>query len=487
VEGKTFFVGTGTFAVGILYGTLYSWPQMYVALFVYCGVLCITIHVIRFNRSRKLFLLIGIFLVCTCAGILRAEIAPRILPQVFNQYINVKTRLTGEIVADPDIRTTNQQITVNVTVKGVRTNILVFVPPTRKYIYGESVAIIGKIALPKPFASENGRIFRYDHYLAKKHIFATMEFASVYINNPPTGFESYLGDTLFSAKHLFISGLRRALPPTYAALATGLLTGDQHQINENVLTVLSVSGLVWVIVLSGYHVMVIAEAVLWLLVWLPQKIRLTIAALVVAAVIFATGASAPSLRGGMMVTFTLFARGTNRTYNSLRALGVTVVLLLLWNPLLLAYDSGFQLSIIVTPALILCVPILESRLLWIPYKFIREIITVSVVAQLSILPLLVWQDGNLEVWAIIANVFVMPLVPLSMLCSVIAGFAGILLPSFAKILGWPAHMILYLILATGQSAAQLPYSNTALPPFSFVYVIFAYAFFLAIVWKLKKK
>jgi competence protein ComEC len=484
VEGKTFFIGTGAFAVGILCGTLYSWPQTYIAILIYCGVLCILINVFR---SNKVSLLFGIFLICSCTGVIRAELTPRTLPAVFDNFINVKTRFTGEIVADPDIRAANQQVTVNVAVKGVHTNILVFVPLTRTYMYGESVAVIGKIALPKPFASENGRVFRYDHYLAKKHIFATMEFASLYINNPPAGFESYLGDNLFAAKHLFVSGLQRALPSTYAALATGLLTGDQHQINENVLMVLSVSGLVWVIVLSGYHVMVIAEAVIWLLAWLPQKIRLTIAGLVVAAVIFATGASAPSLRGGMMVTFTLFARGTNRTYNSLRALAVTVFILLLWNPLLLAYDSGFQLSIIVTPALILCVPILESRLLWIPHTFIREIITVSVVAQLSILPLLVWQNGNLEVWAIIANVFVMPLVPISMLCSVVAGFAGIFLPSFAKILGWPAHMILYLILATGQSAAQLPYANTTLPPFSFVYVIFAYTFLIGIVWRLKKK
>jgi competence protein ComEC len=207
----------------------------------------------------------------------------------------------------------------------------------------------------------------------------------------------------------------------------------------------------------------------------------------VGAVVFATGASAPSLRGGIMVTFMLLARGTNRTYNSLRALGLTIFILLLWNPLLLAYDSGFQLSIIVTPALIVCSPIIESRLLWIHHTFMRKVVAVSIVAQLSILPLLVWQNGQLEVWSIFSNILVMPLVPVSMLCTVVSGFAGIFLPLYARVIGWPAHMALYLILLTGQYTAHLPYANTAVPPFSFTYVLGIYALLIWCAWKLKKK
>jgi competence protein ComEC len=490
VEEKVFFIGTGAFVLGILCGTLWILPQAAIVVGAYvsglCFAVCLLVHPYR-TQYKPQFLFAGVFLLASCAGILRAEVAPQALPEVFTSYINVKTTFIAEVVADPDVRLANQQVTVRIITQDTPTNILLFLPLYHLYTYGEILKVTGKLARPQPFASENGRVFRYDHYLAKKGIFATMSFASVYEVRPPSGNVAYAANILFSAKHTFVAGLGRALPPTYAALATGLLTGDQHQIDDTVLAVLMVSGLVWVVVLSGYHVMVIAEAVLWLLEWMPKWLRIILAGISVGAVVFATGASAPSLRGGIMVTFMLLARGTNRTYNSLRALGLTIFILLLWNPLLLAYDSGFQLSIIVTPALIVCSPIIESRLLWIHHTFMRKVVAVSIVAQLSILPLLVWQNGQLEVWSIFSNILVMPLVPVSMLCTVVSGFAGIFLPLYARAIGWPAHMALYLILLTGQYTAHLPYANTAVPPFSFTYVLGIYALLIWCAWKLKKK
>jgi competence protein ComEC len=202
----------------------------------------------------------------------------------------------------------------------------------------------------------------------------------------------------------------------------------------------------------------------------------------VACIVFATGASAPSLRGSIMAGFALFAEGTGRRYNSLRALGATLVIVLLWNPLLLAYDQGFELSIIVTPAIILGMPLLEARLLWLKSKLLREVIAVSVIAQLAYLPLIAWQEGQLEVWAIPANTLVTAFVPLVMLLSVIAGFAGILAPpQVAALIGFPAYCLLYFILAVARISSALPFANLTLPPFSFVFVVLAYAILLGIV------
>ncbi len=92
-------------------------------------------------------------------------------------------------------------------------------------------------------------------------------------------------------------------------MATGLLTGNQHSIDDSILATLELSGLVWVIVLSGYHVTIIAQAIVKTFSFLPKRFALMLAGFCIGCIIFATGASAPSLRGSIMAGFSLFADG----------------------------------------------------------------------------------------------------------------------------------------------------------------------------------
>ncbi len=103
------------------------------------------------------------------------------------------------------------------------------------------------------------------------------------------------------------------------------------------------------------------------------------------------------------------------------------------------------------------------------------------------MPLIIWQEGQVEVWGIPANMFVTALVPIVMLFSVIAGFAGMLLPiTVATLISFPAYCLLYFILAVARTSAALPYADLTIPPFSFVFVVLAYAVLIGILWWLKK-
>jgi competence protein ComEC len=482
MHGKLFFIGTGAFALGILYGTFSHISPQYLLLSVFLGALCTASSFCGLARSTSSILLsIGLVLFFMPIGEVRAQLAPQALPSAYASLINNPISLTGTIVADPDIREKNQQLMIAVERGGQRTNILVFAPLFQHFAYGEKVLIAGTLTAPAPFATDGGRTFRYDQFLEKKGIFSIVLQADLLEVAPPTGAVSSAANFLFACKHTFVEGLDRALPDPYAELATGLLTGDQHSLSDTLVGVLALCGLIWIVVLSGYHVTLIAEAVLKFFSFLPQRFALILAGVSIVAIIFATGGSAPSLRGGLMAVLTLFARSTGRTYDALRALCAAAVLILLWNPLLLAYDSGFQLSIVVTPALLLCTPILETWLLRvgrIKSVFVREVIAVSMVAQLACVPLILWQTGQLEVWAIPANLLVMSLVPFSMLCAFIAGFIGVLLPLLAPLAGLPAYAVLYYILEIAKTAAKLPFAQTLLPPFPFVFVVLLYGVFI---------
>jgi ComEC/Rec2-related protein len=486
-RGRLLFVATAAFALGILWGTIGSIPWFFLTLSIFIGALSLLLAGIITNSSVGLqyFLLaLGIASVLFPMGEVRAALAPHELPSSFATSLNQKITYTGIVTGDPDVRAKNQQLMVAVTKGTEHTTILVFAPLTQRFVYGEQIRIAGILTAPTSFLTDSGRTFQYDNYLAKKGIFATVPKATVVEVHVPTGILAGCANFLFATKHTFVQGLARALPEPYAGIATGLLTGDQHSISDSVENLLVVSGLLWIVVLSGYHITLIANGTRGLFRFLPRGISYAAAGISVMAIIFVTGASAPSLRGGFMACLTLFAQSTRRQYDAFRSLAAAIICILLWNPFLLAYDSGFQLSIVVTPAILFFVPRVERKLVWIKSKFIREVIAVSVVAQLSCVPLILWQTGQVSPWAIPANFCVMALISFAMLSCFVAGMVGALVPPLASLAGLPAYAILCYMLWIAKAAASLPLSNLTIPSFSFVYVIALYVFLFICTLKL---
>ncbi len=493
LRGKLFFVCSGVFAVGIVWGTISSISIPYLLLSEFIGALCLLVgtfisdeaEILDANLAKRkiVLLVLGVIFISTPIGEVRAALAPHAIQSFLATQINSQVEMTGTIISDPDIREKNQQLLVRV---GHATNILVFASVFSHFTYGEQVHFSGVLTVPTPFDTGNGRSFRYDNFLAKKGVFAIVPRANVYEVAPASGIWNTGAEMLFEFKHIFVTGVSHALPNPYSELARGLLTGDQHGLGDSLVTILASSGLIWVVVLSGYHVTLIATGVLKLFEVLPRRLKYMLAGLSVIAIVFATGASAPSIRGSVMACFTLFAEATHRKYDALRALAVTLIGVLLWSPFLLAYDSGFQMSVVVTPALILAVPILESKLLWIKSGLLREIISVSIVAQLACLPLILWQTGELGVWAIPANMLVMSFVPVAMVTTFFAGVAGVVVPMLAPVAGLPAFCILYYVLGVAKFSAALPFSDVIIPPIPFIAVLGMYAFFIFVLYLLTR-
>jgi competence protein ComEC len=152
------------------------------------------------------------------------------------------------------------------------------------------------------------------------------------------------------------------------------------------------------------------------------------------------------------------------------------LIMLLWNPLTLAFDTGFQLSFVATLGLIFGIPIVERWFMWVRSLFMREIVSSTVAAQIAVLPLLLYQNGLFSVIALPANVLVLPLVPLAMLLSALSGIAGFLVPALAPAVSFPAYLVLSYITGIAENAANLPFAAFSLPAFPFVLVLLAYAF-----------
>ena len=95
------------------------------------------------------------------------------------------------------------------------------------------------------------------------------------------------------------------------------------------------------------------------------------------------------------------------------------------------------------------------------------------------LPLLLYDTGNLSWVAIPANLVTMPMVPLAMGFSALAGFAGMIFNSFAPFVGialaYPAYLANAYLLFIAEKGAALPLAAFTLPPFPFWLALLAYA------------
>ena len=162
---------------------------------------------------------------------------------------------------------------------------------------------------------------------------------------------------LFIFKQKFIKALEAVIPEPQAGLGEGLLLGVNEALGDELKTAFRKTGIIHIVVLSGYNVMIVAEAIMRLLAfWFTPWIRLLIGLIAIGGFAFLVGLGPTVVRASLMAALILVARATGRHYAVLRSLMFAGLVMLIFNPHLLVFDPGFQLSFLATLALIWLAP-----------------------------------------------------------------------------------------------------------------------------------
>lgn len=477
---RILLAGLGGFALGLLAYSYVSFGWSGIAFALFTGCILVGLYTCRKQKSLALA---GVVLIAASLGMARLELAPSELPKVFVPLVGTEGSLEGKVVAEPDLRESSQRVTMEIDEDGVKTRVLAVAPLFPEVSYGEMLRVEGLFERPEPFATDGGRIFAYDRFLAKDGVFAVVSGASLEVVGEREGFNHVLG--LFpDLKRAGMNALSTALPEPHASLASGLILGGKQGLGDALLDDFVRSGLVHIVVLSGYNVMIVAEFVLRAFGFLQKRKAAWLAGATIAAFVLVAGAGAASVRAGIMAGIALYARASGRTYDALRALLLAGFLMVLASPLSLAYDPGLQLSFIATLGLIFGAPLAEARLAFIKSAFLREIASATIAAQVAVLPLLLYQNGLFSIVALPANLLVLPVVPLAMLASALAGVAGFLVPGIAPVVGLPAYGLLSYVIAFVEFSSGLPLAAFSVPAFPAYMVMVAYAavaYFVAVL------
>lgn len=448
-------------------------PILFVTLVAALVALAAYIRPTRFAAGSAMFLFFF------SLGVMRMSIAETALPNSFTPDIGKRVSFEGRVVADPDVRDSTQRVAILVSNDTEETVMLAIAPRHPAVQVGDTVRVSGTLAIPEPFATENGRTFRYDQYLERDGIRFLLNFASLSILEEAPWYS--VPAAFAKAKHSFLDGLATALSEPYASLAGGIVIGGKSGLGTELKDAFVRSGLVPIIVLSGYNIMVVAEWLMAMLALTPLPKRWGAVAGCAAIFIFVgiAGGGAAAFRAALMALIALYARATGRTYAAGRALLVAVLAMLIYNPLFLLYDPGFGLSVAATAGLIWLAPIFETLLGFIKNAFWKNAVATTLAAQTTVLPLLLYETGLLSFVSVPANLIVLPFVPLAMGLSAIAGFAGMAFGSVAPILatlaGLPAYLSNALIIFVAETSSALPLAAISIPSFPFVFVLAAYA------------
>ncbi|HEX2792761.1 MAG TPA: ComEC/Rec2 family competence protein [Candidatus Paceibacterota bacterium] len=480
---RFFLVAFGVFISSISLATVFpfTWQPALAACFLAFafGVLA------RARRSRR-FLSAAVLVLVPALVFTRFSFVERAAPDAFLPLFETKIALEGTVVADPDLRETTQRVTVALEHNGKMMRTIAVAALYPEFRYGERVRVEGKLEAPEPFATDGGRTFAYDTFLAKDGIFGLVPFARI-TTLADTGWRYAPRAYLFDGKHAFTDALALALPEPAASLAAGIITGGKQGLGEELLDDFTVSGLLPVVVLSGYNVMIVAEGVLAAFGFLPKRLALFLAGNAILAFVLAAGAGSSATRAGLMAGLGLSARASGRTYHALLALLFVLAGMLIHNPLLLVHDPGLQFSFMATLGLIAGVPRIEPCLSRVRPAFLREVIASTVAAQLFVLPILLYQTGNLSLVALPANVIVLPVIPLAMLMSAIAGGIALIVPPLAPVAGLPAYALLAYVIAIAEWSARLRAARVIVPAFPFWVAVALYCALAFLMLRMQRK
>ena len=255
----------------------------------------------------------------------------------------------------------------------------------------------------------------------------------------------------------FFAGIRTALPEPLSSFGLGLLMGTRALIPRTLQDQLAVVGLSHLVAVSGYNLTILVDAMKF------KKgsafLKLVLPLWLIGTFCLITGFSASIVRAAAVSSLSLLAVYYGRKFKPMVLLGLAAVGTTVWQPSYLWADLGWQLSFLAFFGILVVAPAVFERF-GRPSAFLAVGIE-SLAAQVMTAPLIAMIFKTASLVAPFTNVLVLPLIPLAMLFSLIAGLAGMLVPHSAHWIGLPANWLLQAIVSFVERSSQINWASSA--------------------------
>lgn len=433
-KSRIFFILSLSFLAGI-FGASFYYPETVDILGLFFVLIGALIAAAVFYKNRKV-LLISSAIIFLSGG---AFLTTTRLGEILN-LSSEKQNFSGivEIVKEPEMNNLSQ-ILIVVPDADKKRKILINISAYQKFAYGEKLQLSCVLERPKNVSSD----FDYRMYLAAKGVYYQCQKPKIEKLGVSGGNKIYTG--LVGLKNNFKDNIDRLIPAPEAGLLVGLILGGSHQLSKDIQSEFSRTGLSHITAVSGYNVTIIAEylMIIGIAIGLWRRQAFWFAAVGIIIFVIITGLSASAVRAGVMGILLIWAMKSGRLANSQNAVIFSADIMLLSNPLLLRWDVGFQLSFLATLGIIYFYPIFDNYLVGKNKAFgLSEILFLTLSAQIFVLPVILFNFNQLSLISPLANLLILPFVPLTMLLGFLAAVLGFIWTPLSIAFAWLAFLFL---------------------------------------------
>ncbi len=479
-RSRIFLYSCLSFVAGIGFVQLWHFPSITLGAFFIVGVF---LFVVFWKKPIGICIAFCVFAVAL--GIWRYQtIELRAVQdaEAITLYENQEVEFQARVVRAPEKRLSSMHVVVRPE----------FVPDGRILLitresfdaqYADVLVLRGKLEQPGVFED-----FNYKEFLAKDGIYAIMREPAIKVEQ--RGAYAHVGEramaAIFSLKTTFREILERHLSSRSSSVMVEMLLGDKDVMSDELAANLNITGLRHIIAISGAHIailtMYLMPLLIWFGLWRQQAFYVTLILVILYVVL--TGLQPSAVRAGIMGGMFLFGQHIGRVSVSLRALVIAAAGMLLLNPFLLARDVGFQLSFLAVFGMIVLLPTVLS---FVPKKMpARELLGMTLAAQVFTLPILIWSFGQISLVSIITNILIVPLMPLLMGLGFLLMIGGLIAP-IGFLLAFPVGFLVQYILWIVDFFAGLPFAAARTENFPLFWLLLFYALVGLIWWKFRKK
>jgi len=253
-------------------------------------------------------------------------------------------------------------------------------------------------------------------------------------------------DTIISrARNRFFASIYTVLPEPQASLGLGFLIGLRALLPEDLLTHLSRTGLTHIVAVSGYNLTILVRVSRRSFMKISKFSATAISVGLILLFLMFTGLAPSIFRASIVAAFALAAWYYGRPIRPMMLLGLSGAITAGINPFFIWFDVGWWLSFTAFFGVLVLAPVFTERLfkktgkeLFLPLQIAIE----TTCAQIMALPIIMVVFGELSLISVVANILVVPFIPVAMLATFVAGISEIIVPSLAGWLAIPATIIL---------------------------------------------
>ncbi|MEI7426108.1 MAG: ComEC/Rec2 family competence protein [Candidatus Moraniibacteriota bacterium] len=456
-KAKIFLLVSLNFIVGVFTASFF-YPDFFSVIFVYFSLLSAIIIFFVFYKN-KIAIFISLALLFFTAGFFSTQkkIDKINLFKIAQQEMDFSER--GMIVSEPKIKDNTQELIFMPVNKNF--NILIQESAYQKYVYGEELDLKCKLEMPKNMVDSD---FDYKAYLARQDIFYICQKPQIEKTGKNLGNRFY--GAVVALKNKFSANIYALIPSPEAGLLEGLIIGGSGNLSKEIKANFSRTGMTHIVAVSGYNITIVAQYLMlvgfFLGLWRRQAFWFAITGIWI--FILMTGFPASAIRAGVMGTLLLYAMKNGRLANAGNAILCSAAVMLFWNPLLLRWDVGFQLSFLATVGIVFFYPILDQYFgkkiekISAPLAFISEILFMSLSAQIFVLPIILFNFQTLSLISSLANILVLPILPITMLLGFLAVAINFIFQPLAILFSWLAYLPLRYEILVINFLASLKFS-----------------------------